>query len=304
MQLQLSGLIAAPFTPLHESGDLNLAMIPKLLRLYEKNGVAGSFICGSTGEGSSLTLSEKRAVMEAWGDEKNTTVKKIFMVGGTSLREMKQLAVEAQNHEMDAISFVSPYYFRPKEVDRLVDCCEEVGAAVPDMPLFYYHIPSLTHAYFSMHEFLEKCEDRVPNLVGIKFSHSDLFDFQKCRIFREGKYQMLWGTDEALLSALAAGAQGGVGSTYNYAAPLYHKIIKAFEESNFDEARLWQNKAVQMVGLLIKYGGAEAGKAFMKIIGLDCGWCRLPMKRLSTGSYQGLEKELQEIGFFDYCSKI
>lgn len=300
---KLKGLIAAPFTPFDKKGNLALDQIETLAKLYIKNGVKGAFICGSTGEGVALTFKEKKQVMAAWGKVKSPKLQKIFMVGGTCLKEMQALAKYAQKTKMDAISILSPYYFKPANLERLVDFSSEVAKVAPNLPFYYYHIPALTGGHFSMLEFLKLAEKRIPNLAGIKYTFSDIMDFQKCRAYKKGKYQLLWGTDEALLSGLAAGAKGGVGSTYNYAAPLYNKIIKAFNEGNLKEASRLQDKSVQMVELLVKYGGNEAGKGFMKLIGVDCGWFRAPLKPLSKKELAGLKSDLKKIGFFDFCSK-
>lgn len=301
--MKLKGLIAAPYTPFDQDGELALGTISKQARLYEKNGVSGVFMCGSTGEGVALTYEEKKQVMATWGAE-NTPLKKVFMLGGTCLKEMQQLAILAQENKMDAVSILCPYYFKPANIGRLVDFCSKVAASVPDMPFYYYHIPALTGGSFSMINFLKLAELSIPNLAGIKFTAPDIYDYQKCRAYKDGKYQLLWGIDEALLSGLAAGAVGFVGSTYNYTSPLYIKIINAFNEGNIKEARFWQDKAVQVVNILVKHGGNEAGKAFMKLIKVDCGWFRPPLAQLTDYQLEEMEKELKAIGFFEFCSKV
>ncbi|MCO6475330.1 MAG: dihydrodipicolinate synthase family protein [Phaeodactylibacter sp.] len=301
---KLRGLVAAPFTPMDAQGELAPDKIETLARLYEKNGVVGAFICGSTGEGVSLTFEEKIQVMEKWGKAKGDKLKALFMLGGTCLKEMQQLALHARNCGLDGISILCPFYFRPGSVGRLVEFCKLVADTVPEMPFYYYHIPALTGGHFSMASFLALAEDQVPNLAGIKYTAHDIMDFHTCRMFRDGKYDILWGVDEALLSGLAAGAEGAVGSTYNYAAPLYNSIIDAFRNKNLAEAERLQQSAVRMVALLVKYGGVGAGKAFMKLIGLDCGWFRPPVSSPSEEDISALKKELEGIGFFEFCSKL
>lgn len=301
---QLKGLIAAPFTPLDEQGQLQLKQIDAIARLYEKNGVTGAFICGSTGEGVSLTFEEKKQVMQRWGEVKGEKVKAIFMLGGTALEEMKQLAAYAQQGNMDGISILCPYYFKPRSLEQLVDFCKQVADTAPEMPFYYYHIPALTGGHFSMLEFLKLAETQIPNLAGIKYTHPDIMDFHACTRYKQGQYDLLWGIDEGLLSGLAIGAQGAVGSTYNYAAPLYNKIIRAYQNGQQQQAEALQFKAVQMVQLLQQYGGTAAGKAFMKIIGVDCGWFRPPIGPLSEKAVHQLEKDLETIGFFDFCSQL
>ena len=304
MKKKLEGMIAAAFTPMNEKGDLALEIIGTLAHLYEKNDVNGVFIAGSTGEGVSLTFAEKKELMIAWGKMANPGLSKTFMLGGTCLRDMQYLAECAQDNNMDAISILPPYYFKPADVEQVVDFCKLVAQAAPDLPFYYYHIPGLTNGRYPMPEFLKLAEKRIPNLGGIKFSAPELMDFHDCCTYKNGKYQLLWGIDEALLSGLVVGANGEVGSTYNYAAPLYHKIITAYKAGNIGEAEKWQRSAVKMVKLLIKYGGVAAGKAFMKIIGVDCGWFRPPIQELSDRQLKELEAELEEIGFFEFCSKL
>lgn len=297
------GLIAAPITPMHKDGEVNYDRIGDLALLYEKNGVSGAFICGTTGEGTSLRLSEIKVCASAW-KQAGGNLKKILSVGGTCMADMKELAAHAQDLGFDGVSMLSPFYFKPKSVEELLELAKEVAGAAPQLDFYYYHIPVLSGAFFSMRKFLELADAHIPNLRGLKFTHSDMYDFYRARAYKKGKYNMLWGSDEVLLSALAGGANGAVGSTYNYAAPLYKKVIDAFNKGEIEEARHWQDKSVEMVKLLIQYGGTGATKAFMKIIGLDCGEYRLPVLSPSSAEISELEGELKKIGFFDYCSQV
>ncbi|WP_020528034.1 dihydrodipicolinate synthase family protein [Flexithrix dorotheae] len=301
---KLKGIIAAPFTPFDETGNLNLRMIPVLVNSLKKNGVNGAFICGSTGEGVSLTLEEKKQVFAAWGRETSTNLKLISLVGGTSVLDSQTLALHAQACGHDAISLVAPYYFKPANVEQLVDFCAEVTSVVPTMPFYFYHIPVLSGCHYSMYEFLQIADEKIPNLAGIKYTQEDLMDFSLCLQYKNQKYDLLWGRDECLLAAMAMGAKGGVGSTYNYAAPLYHQLIKAFEEGDLRRAKELQNQSISFIRLLGKYGGIGTGKAFMKLVGMDCGEFRSPVKNPSPEQLEKLKTDLENIGFFNYCSRV
>lgn len=295
------GLIAAPISPMKQNGKIDLARIEDLVKLYRKNGVQGAFICGTTGECSSLRIEEVKDYAKEW-KRVGEGITQILCVGGDNMQEMQELAAYGAELQVDGISMLSPYYFKPKSEEDLLRLCQEVSGAAPGIPFYYYHIPVLSGAYFSMRKFIGLAQVTLPELTGIKFTFNDLYDFYRCRAFEGGKYEMFWGTDEVLLSALAAGANGAVGSTYNYAAPLYNQIIKAFQEGNWEEARRLQDKAVEMVELLIAYGGTGATKAFMKIIGLDCGEYRSPVSNPGAKEIKELEGKLKQIGFFDFCS--
>lgn len=301
---KLTGLIAAPFTPFDEEDALAPERVADLAALYHQNGIRGAFIAGSTGEGSALSLAEKEALMAAWGDTKKSypDLSLVFMLGGTCLKDMQYLARKAGELGMDGISILCPYYFKPASVEDLVDYCSQVASAAPDLSFYFYHIPVLSGGYYSMTRFLELADGKIPNLAGIKYSHSNIMEFQACVAFKNEKYDMLWGMDEALLSGMAAGAKGAVGSTYNYAAPLYHQIINNFKDQKTEEARRLQLLSVRTVELLVKYGGTGAGKAFMKLIGMDCGWFRPPVTHPDAAGVEELRSELEALGFFDFCS--
>lgn len=107
-----------------------------------------------------------------------------------------------------------------------------------------------------------------------------------------------------LLAGLSAGATGAIGSTYNYAAPVYHKVMAAFKRGDMAAAQAEQARANAMIAVLIRYGGMPpAGKAFMKAIGLDCGAVRLPLRPLTNAQAETLRAEAEAAGFFDFASR-
>lgn len=302
--MKINGLIAAPFTPMRADGSLKLSVIDQYAQLLVANGIKGAFIGGSTGEGVSLTTDEKVALLRAWGEIDQPSLLKIMLVGGTSLAECISLAREAQRNEFQAVAILAPFYFKPANAAVLADFCVQVGEAVPDLGVYFYHIPALTGVHLSMIQFLESLGDRLPNFLGIKYTHNDLMEYRQCVLFDNGKYDMLWGWDEILLAAMAMGAQAGVGSTFNYAAPLYHDLMAAFDAGNLELARQLQDASIAIVRLLGKYGGIATGKAYMRAIGLDCGEFRLPVRNMTASQYDQFLTDLDAIGFYRYASKV
>ena len=128
-------------------------------------------------------------------------------------------------------------------------------------------------------------------------------DFQSCIHFRQGKYDMLWGRDENMLPALSLGSRGAVGSTYNYAAPLYYELIQAFNEGDLQKAQALQQKSIDMIRLLGKYGGIATGKAYMKLINLNCGDFRLPVSNMTEAAFELFKNEVEQLDFSSFCSK-
>lgn len=301
----LSGLIAAPFTPMHADGSVNLSLIPTYYAFLKRNGVKGAFIVGSTGEGVSLSLEEKKAVIEAWGacTKGDMDFKVMPLLGGTSLTDCMELARYARSTNMYAVAFTAPFYFKPANAKTLAECCAAIAQSVPDMPFYYYHIPVLTGVDIPMYNLLQEIHGNVPNFAGIKYTHEDFMDFQSCFNFSDRQYDMLWGRDENMLSALAVGATGAVGSTFNYAAPLYYELMAAFNDNDLEKARVLQQQSIDMIRLLGKYGGIATGKAYMKLVGVDCGEFRLPVKNMSAEQFARFRTDVAALGFDQFRSR-
>ena len=93
-------------------------------------------------------------------------------------------------------------------------------------------------------------EREIPNLVGIKYTAAELSAFVECKQFKSGKYNMLFGADEMLLAGLSMGADGAVGSTYNFMAPIYNTIIEKYKEGNLKAAQEHQAKAAELIRII------------------------------------------------------
>jgi N-acetylneuraminate lyase len=307
MKIQhLQGLIAAPFTPMHKDGSLNLSLIPFYYEMLKANNINGAFICGSTGEGVSMTAKEKMAVAEAWAtcSKNDADFKVMTLLGGTSITDCKELARHAESIGLYGVSFTAPFYFEPVDVAMLAKACIAVAETVPDLPFYYYHIPVLTGVNFPMIALLKEIDGKLSNFAGVKYTHEDFMDFLSCLHFQNGKYDMLWGRDENMLPALAIGAKGAVGSTFNYAAPLYHNLMEAFNNGDLETASQFQQQSIDMIRLFGKYGGIATGKAYMKLIGMDCGEFRLPVKNMSAEEFESFKKDTEQIKFSSFSSCI
>ncbi len=204
---------------------------------------------------------------------------------------------------MDGVSILCPFYFRPGSEKELVSYCKTIADEVPELPFYYYHIPDLSGADFSMLEFLILANDQIPNLKGIKFTKNNLIDYRYCQSFDGGSKNILFGVDEIFLTSLPLGAKGWVGSTYNHLAPLYYAIKRAFENNDMKTAATLQTKAMIFVDTLNKRGGFNgAGKSFMKILGIDCGPSRFPHKTFPMEELIEIKGILEELDIMSYTS--
>lgn len=285
-------LIAAPHAPCLPNGDINLAAVAKQAAHFQQTGVKGAFINGSTGEYSSLTLRERIALAEAWAEAgPRHGVDVIVHVGHNCQRDAAELARHAGTLPVKAVASIAPSYFKPQSPDDLIEFCRPIAAACP-LPFYFYDIPGMTGVNLPTVEFLRRGAERIPTLKGIKFTNPDLAQFQECFQFDEGRFDILFGTDEMLLAGYALGARGAVGSTYNFAAPLYHQLIAAFDAGRREEARRLQAESVRLVRLLQGYGYMAAAKTVMSFLGVDCGPVRSPLQNLTVEQAAELRQKL------------
>lgn len=299
------GLIAAPFTPLRADGTLNLDAVESYARWLHRNHVVGAFICGTTGEGMSLTLDERRRLAERWVTTAPTGLRVIVHVGHNALADCQALAAHAQSIGADSIACLSPFFFKPAGVEGLVDWCEQVAAAAPRLPFYYYHMPSMTGVSVKVSDFLRLASKRIPNLAGIKFTFEDLEDYRCCLELEDGRFDVMFGRDELLLYSLKLGARGAVGSTYNYAAPVYNALIAAYKQGDLAKAADLQALAVRMINAFLECGAhpIAAFKWFMSQVAVECGPVRLPLVNPTPEQTAALETKLEASGVYEWITR-
>jgi N-acetylneuraminate lyase len=300
----LRGLVPAVPTPLTPDGELSLELIEPLVEHLVTQGVAGAFVCGTTGEGMSLSVPERLQIAQRWCADAPPSLRVIVHVGHTSLSDAKELAAGAQRSGAWAISAHAPPFFKPKRVEDLVEYCADLAAAAPQLPFFYYHIPSLTGVTIPVRDFLALASRRIPTLIGAKFTHSDLLDFGRSMDFEEGRFQMLFGLDEQLLSALVLGTKAMVGTTYGFAAPVYRRLIQAYDAGDLETARAQQRRSREMIAVLLRVGLLPAIKLAYRWIGLEVGPVRLPLAPLSQEDEETLRDTLDRLGILEECQTV
>ena len=302
---KIIGLINAPFTPFHADGSVNLAPIPAYAELLVRNGLKGVFINGSSGEGYMLTEDERMQLAEAWMQAAPEGFKVIVHVGSTCVKSSRRLAEHAQKIGAWGIGAMATPFPKIGRIEELVKYCEEIAAGAPNLPFYYYHIPAFNGAFLSMLDFLKAVDGRIPNFAGIKYTFESLYEYNRCRRYKDGKFDMLHGQDETILPCLAmGGAQDGIGGTTNYNGRVLTNILEAWAEGDLNKARELQNFAQDVIDVICHYrGNIVGGKRIMKLIGLDLGPNRTPFQNMTDAEEEAMKAELEAINFFERCNK-
>lgn len=302
---KIKGLIDAPFTPFDGNGNVNYDIIPEYAALLARNGLKGVFINGSSGEGYMLDEEERMKLAETWVKAVPADFKVIVHVGSTCVRSSKRLAEHAQKIGAWGIGAMAPPFPKVNRIEELVKYCEEIACGATRLPFYFYHIPAFNGAFLSMFEFLQAVDGRIPNFAGIKYTFESLYEYNRCRRYKDGKFDMLHGQDETILPCLAmGGAQGGIGGTTNYNGRCLVGIQEAWEAGDLEKARELQNYAQDVIDVICHYrGNIVGGKRIMKLIGYDLGPNRTPFQNMTDEEEARMKAELEAIDFFNKCNK-
>lgn len=285
----LHGILPALMTAFTDDGTrIDPARIRALVRRLICSGVHGLYIGGSSGEMLLCSTEERMELLETVLDVTKSAdrpVSVIAHVGSTGTRETLALARHAAKAGADAVSSVTPLYFAYSfaEVRRFY---EEIAAAT-ELPVVIYNIPARTGMTLNAAQLDTLLS--IPNVAGMKFTSSDFYLLERLVTAHPDKI-FYNGSDEMLLSGLAAGAHGGIGTTYNFQPARMLSIYRLYHEGRMAEALANQRQANAMIEAVLDCGVLPACKALLRIGGLDYGTCRAPFLPLSDEQYAALAK--------------
>jgi N-acetylneuraminate lyase len=289
---------------MHEDGSLNLALVEPYVKHLLNSGVKHVFVNGTTGEAHSLTVEERKAVAEAWVKHGRSKLDRIIVHCGTgSLTETKELIKHAASIGVDAIAVVGPTYFKPANMSDLVDYCAEAAMEAPDTPFMYYHIPALTGINIRITDFIKQAHEKIPNLIGAKFTSSDLQDASTASVLFNSKYDIIIGCDGMALGALSMGLPAFIGITFNLLGKPFNRLIKAFDSGDLKKAReeqIYINEFLDMSGCV---GNINTLLSTLKALtseyfpSLKLGPTRKPITPVSPDQLHKIKANLDKINF-------
>ena len=290
----IEGVITALITPFDDRGKLNLGMVKPLVDYNLGHGISGFFVCGSTGEGILLSPDERRALAAEVIQCNAGRGIVMIHVGTLDTATACSLARHAGEIDADAVSAIPPFYY---QVDDPAVCQHFRSIAqATSLPTFIYHIPGSTGHRLTA-DFVLKCREE-PNIVGMKFSDSDLYLMRAIMDAAGPDFITLSGFDQMMLPALAMGAAGAVGNNQNVMPQMFVRTYDACRAGRWDEAQNIFAELIRFYTILKRYDTRKTSKRVMRMLGLDCGAPRPPINWLSDEADQQLKEELRAAGFF------
>lgn len=273
MVSHLRGVMPAILTPFDAQQNIDRASLRRLVRFNIEQGVDGVYVGGSTGEAFVQSLSEREEVLEIVAEEAKGKITLIAHVGCVSTAESQQLAAAAKRYGFDAVSAVTPFYY-PFSFEEHCDHYRAIIDSADGIPMVVYNIPALSGVKLTLEQINQLVT--LPGVGALKQTSGDLYQMEQIR--RAHPELVLYnGYDEIFASGLLAGADGGIGSTYNIMAWRYLGIVQALKEGDTAKAQQLQHECNKVIDLLVKVGvfrGLKTVLHYMDVLSVPL--CRKP----------------------------
>lgn len=274
--MKFEGILPALVTPLTENEDINVPVLEKLIEDLLAKGADGFYIAGATGEGLALRPWQRQVLAE----EAIRTVKGrkpcIVQIASTDFSVARTLAKHAEQAGADAISATAPLFFQYDE-DDIYRYYKELADSV-NIPVMAYYSPNAGFAFNA--KFAARLFE-IDNLTSIKWTSSNYYEMMELKNLTHGEMNIINGPDEMLLMGLNAGADAGIGLTYNFMPEIFVEIYSSFKAGNIPAAQAAQRKAAHIISTLQKYPLIPTTKLILENMGYEVGNCTFPMKRFS-----------------------
>ncbi len=283
-----SGACTALVTPFL-SNQVNYPMLEQLLRRQIESGIHAVVLCGTTGEAPTLTDAEKIEIFRRGKSfvEDGCTI--IAGTGSNCTAHAVDLSSAAEEAGADALLVVSPYYNKATS-EGLYAHYEAIARAV-HIPIILYNVPSRTGVDIPVDVYRRL--SRIPNIAGVKEASTDITKITKILAACGPRFSVWSGNDDLTLPVIALGGKGVISVTANVAPVQVQALASAALDGDLDTASSLQLRLQPLNELMFCAVNPIPVKAAMRLIGYDCGFCRLPLTPLPGEHFEKLEKLLK-----------
>ena len=283
-----TGTCTALVTPFL-NGQVNYPMMEQLLRRQLESGVRAIVIAGTTGESPTLSDAEKIEMFRRAKYYVGDRCQIIAGTGSNSTVHTIELSIAAQKVGADALLVVSPYYNKATPTG-LVAHYTAVAEAV-HLPIIIYNVPSRTGADIPVSVY--KTLSSIPNICGIKEASTDISKALRIRAACGNALAVWSGNDEMTVPVMALGGHGVISVLSNVCPTETSAMTSAALAGDFETAASLQASLLPLTDALFCEVNPIPVKAAIKMIGFDCGECRLPLTSLTSDNYAKLKALLQ-----------
>ncbi len=289
--MKFQGIMPALATPLRDDERINTAVLKNLVEFFLEKDADGFYIGGATGEGIALRTEERMILAEEAIKATNGRKPCIIQVASPDFHDAIALAKHAEKSGASAISATPPMFFRYDE-DDVYNYYKALAESVSIPMMIYYNLS----AGFNMDaKFAARCF-QVDNITAIKWSSSNYHELMRLKYLTHGEMNIINGPDETLLLGLNAGADGGIGLTYNFMFDYFKEIYRAFLNGDLEQAQKIQYIVCHIIDVLHKYKSIPVTKILLTEMGFDMGNATFPSKRYTDEEKAIIIADMREAG--------
>ncbi len=289
--MKFTGVMPALITPLTAEGKLNRDVLERLIEDLIAQGADGFYIGGATGEGIILDVDVHKELTTESIKIVNGRVPCIVHIARMNYNEMVDLAVHAEKAGADAISAIPPLFYQ-YDHKAIYNYYEGLSNAI-NIPIMIYNNPN-TGVHFSAEQVAELYN--IKNVTAIKWTNYEFYQVMRILDLTNDEFNVISGPDEMLLCGLAAGADGCIGTTYNFLMPEVRAVYDAFRAGDMEAARKAQTVVSTIVDELIKYNVVLATKVILEAKGYDVNHPLYPMHDYTPEEKADMLANLQKAG--------
>ncbi|KAJ3648927.1 hypothetical protein Zmor_020694 [Zophobas morio] len=298
------GLIAPILNAFKDDLSVNLSVIQDYAKFLADSKIMGVLVNGTSGEGMSMTVTERKKVTEEWLQAvKKTDQHLMVQIGGAPLPDVLELAKHADSVGAHSLLCLPDLYYKPATSADLTRYLKTVSAAAPNTPLLYYHIPRFTHVNIHMGQFLNDVVGKIPTFHGIKFTSNALDEGIAAVKANGGKYAVFLGAPQLKAGAYTLGFDSAIATPLNMFPQLGVTILDSVKQSKLDKAKQTQDALTQLCSILTKYAKYGSWVPTMKVAmelytPIKVGKARAPLVNITPDEIKQMKKEIDTLNYF------
>ena len=280
--------IATPFT----DDGVNYEEFKKLIEFQIEQGVSSIIVCGTTGEASTMTDTEKKQTIEFAVKTVAGRIPVIAGTGGNNTRAVIELTKYAESVGVDGALIVTPYYNKTTQAGLVAHY-----KAISDntnLPVILYNVPSRTGVNITPETCLEL--SKIDNIVAIKEASGNLSQVAKIASLCGDNLHIYSGNDDQVLPILSLGGLGVISVLSNIAPKKFSVMHKDFFSGNISAATKTQLESIELVDALFSEVNPIPVKAALNLMGFNFGTPRLPLVELSEKNKEFLKIAMKNYG--------
>ena len=282
------GSCVALVTPFNEKG-VDFDRLKELINWHIENKTDSILVCGTTGEGSTMSLKEKKEVITFTVKEVNGRVPVIAGTGTNNTKASIDMSIFAENAGVDGLLVITPYYNKTSQ-KGLYAHFEAVNNAVKT-PIILYNVPSRTNMNISP-EMLLKLSS-LNNIVAIKEASGDFSQIAQMRALCPN-IDIYSGNDDQIIPLLSLGGVGVISVLANICPKETHDMCQFYFDGEVEKARDLQLQYLDVINKLFIETNPIPVKTAMKLINKDCGELRLPLCEMEENNFKALKNSLEK----------